>query len=177
MPSLNISKFHWLSWLDASTRLLYAIVVLRFAVGILFLGLGYMHWKDTSLTQELTSQWIDWTNHNPLFWLQDVYRWLIIPNASLFARLQTMWELVGGAMVFLGLFHQVGVQLLMVWTAIHLLLVAHMQLPYLNLALMGLLLVLLVLWLANAGAWLGIDQQRNLMRAKAAVPSLTEASA
>jgi uncharacterized membrane protein YphA (DoxX/SURF4 family) len=176
MPSPD-TKPPLFSWPDASTRLLYAIVVLRLAIGVLFIGLGYTHWKDASLTQELTSQWIDWTNHTPLFWLQDLYRWLVIPNASMFARLQTLWEVAAGGMVLFGLYHQVGVQLLLMWTAIHLLLVAHMQLPYLNLALMGLLLVLMVLWLADAGAWFGLDsglRQMHLKR-KTSMPGVATA--
>jgi hypothetical protein len=160
-PSVKSKPAHRL---DASTRLLYAIVCLRAVMGLFFLALGYIHWDDHALVQELTSQWIDWTANSPLFWLQDLFHWLIIPNAWFFARLQTLIELVAGVSVTLGLFHQWGIQLVLVWVAIHLLLVAHLQLPYLNAALLGMLLVAGILWLADAGRWLGLDNHLAKIR-------------
>ena len=151
------SKPPWV--LDASTRLLYAVVCLRVAVGLFFGALGYSHWDDHAMVQEMTSQWIDWTANTPLFWLQDIFHWLIIPNAWLFARLQTLAEMLAGVSVTLGVFHQWGIQLVIGWVVLHLLLVAHLQLPYLNAALLSLLLISAVLWLADAGRWLGMDNR------------------
>jgi uncharacterized membrane protein YphA (DoxX/SURF4 family) len=152
----NWNPNHW----DPNIRLLYAIVALRVCVGLLFLYMGYTHWDDPNLTMSLSSQWMDWTEKNPLFLLHDVYRWIIIPNAGVFAKGQVALEWAAGLMISLGLWHQVGIILGACWVSMHILLLAHKDIPYLNAALLGLLLVALVLWLADAGRWAGMDANR-----------------
>jgi hypothetical protein len=163
----TLTAINPLSNLDPDTRLLYAIVLLRLAMGAILLGQGYTHGDDHALVQELTSQWVDWSAHHPFFWMQDIYHWLVIPNAGVFARLQVALEWVMGTSVLLGLGHQWGIKLVMIWLAWHVLLVAHLQLPYLNAFLLLLLLITVVLWLANAGYWLGFDRSIQQQQAKA----------
>jgi uncharacterized membrane protein YphA (DoxX/SURF4 family) len=155
---MRFSPEYW----DSSTRLLYGIVLLRVAVGGTFVWQGYQHWDDPLLTENLSSQWVDWTHNNPLFVIQDLYRWVVIPNAGLFAKVQMLHELTAGVLVSLGLFHQIGIAMVLVWVAVQLLLVAHLQVPYLNATLLGLMLMCVVLWLADAGRWGGLDSRRPL---------------
>ncbi len=81
-----------------------ALLGLRVFLGLLLLAAGYWKLRNPSFEANVESVLMGWANTNPLFWYQDLMRWLIIPNAHVLGRTLGWIESATGLCIIVGLF-------------------------------------------------------------------------